>query len=342
MNIECPYCQAATELERSITHSIELQACSNCLNPYAVSVASGNPEASMLPGVNDVRMGARPDSLAGQLLACIPAALDSLPVLPAISQKVLELVDDPESSMNDLAELIREDTVMSTKVLTVSNSALFGGLSEITELGNACARLGMQTVSGIVQTIANENLYKTKDPTAQALMEKLWHHAVATAYLSHEIALLMSLPNAGVYHLAGLVHDIGKIALVDTIYGAKKGPIAELKDKPELLHEIISSYHPLVGLHIIQGWNLPPEFAVAAFYHHDPDDVPDDEWKTITHTVSLANAMAHVSDWESEYRQDTALITHPSAVYFSLTDIKLATMRVDLDEKMESLLSALA
>jgi len=51
--------------------------------------------------------------------------------------------------------------------------------------------------------------------------------------------------------------------------------------------------------------------------------------------------MAHVSDWGSEYTQDVALVTRPSAVYFSFTDIKLATMRVDLDEKMESLLGAL-
>jgi len=90
----------------------------------------------------------------------------------------------------------------------------------------------------------------------------------------------------------------------------------------------------------VQDWT-PADFAIAAYCHHDPDNAPHDEWKTISHTVALANSMAHVSDWGSEYTQDVALVTHPSAVYFSFTDIKLATMRVDLDEKMESLLGAL-
>jgi len=299
-------------------------------------------EPKMLSNAHDARMGAGADSLAGQVLAHIPHALESLPVLPAISQKVLKLVDDPDSSMSEFADLIREDTVMAAKVLTVSNSALYGGLSQITDLSNACARLGMRTVASIVQTVANENLYKVDNPEAQKLMEKLWHHAVATAYLSHEIALLLSVPNAGIYHLAGLIHDIGKIALVDIIYSAEDGSLAELKDKPEIVHEIMSNYHALIGLHIVQDWNLPPDFAIAAYCHHNPDDALHDEWKSIAHTVALANSMAHVSDWGSDYDQDVALITHPSAVYFSFTDIKLATMRVDLDEKMESLLGALA
>ena len=341
MNTTCPYCQSVMELQRNITHTIELHACTSCLNPYAVSPGSNSIQSNMLEGVHDVRQGARPDSLAGQVLEQIHEALKALPVLPAVSQKVLEMVDNPNSSMNDLADLIREDTVMSAKVLNVSNSALYGGLSEITDLGNACTRLGIKSVASIVQTIANENLYKVDDPAAKKIMERLWHHAVATAHISNEISVLMATPNVGTYHLAGLIHDIGKIALVDIIYSAADGPIADLKNNPDIFHEIMSNYHALLGLHIVQQWNLPPEFAIAAFYHHDPNAAETEEWKSIAHTVSLANAIAHISGWGSEYKQDVALITHPSAMYFSLSDVKLAVLRVDLDEKMESMLGAL-
>ncbi len=341
MNIACPHCQETITLERTVNHDTELSACRGCFNPYIIKKSNSGMETIPVPGVSDFRIGATAESLAGQVMDKLAGSLDKLPVLPAIAQRVLEVTQDEDSSMQDLALVIEEDTVMSAKVLTVSNSALYGGLTQITDLSGACTRLGMNTVSGIVQTVANENLYTSDNPDALEAMQKLWHHAVATSYLSNEIAKLISSPFAGTLHLAGLVHDIGKIALIDIIYKAKDGPLLELQSKPELFQEIISRYHTIFGLHIVLQWNLPPELAMAVYYHHNPEQAPSENWKSIAHTVALANATAHVSGWGSEYTKDVSLMTFPSAAHFSIADIKLATMRVDLDDKMESLLGAL-
>ena len=341
MNIACPHCTESITLVRNVTHQTELSACRQCFNPFLIQSLDTGLETVIVPGVPDFRIGASPESLAGQIMREIGGALDTLPVLPDIAHRVLEVTGDPNSSMQDLAAVIEEDTVMTAKVLTVSNSALYGGLNQITDLSGACTRLGVNTVSSIVQTVANENLYKVENAEAYAAMQKLWHHAVATSYLCNEIAKLISSPHAGTLHLAGLVHDIGKIALIDIIFKATEGPLVELQSKPELFQEILSRYHTLFGLHIILQWNLPPELAMAVYYHHKPGQAPNENWKSIAHTVALANAVAHVSGFGSEHEVDISLISFPSSAYFSLTDIKLATLRVDLDEKMESLLGAL-
>jgi len=170
-------------------------------------------------------------------------------------------------------------------------------------------------------------------------MKALWRHSVATAHAASELARMLSLPRSERLFLAGLIHDIGKLAIIQLISTAKSGPLAGLRESPALCEEVIENFHMLSGLLIVQRWDLPPEFAITTFCHHDPSLCPDASHTAAVHAICLADAVARAEGYSTV--QETApvyLTALPSSQYLNMTDIKLAGLRVDLADKVEVLL----
>ena len=336
MSLVCPFCNADPAPDVPVSGSYVLLGCVRCYNPLIACLEVEGHKARALPGANDVRAMAPKGSIGGTIFAELPDVLDRLPVLPAISIKVLALVDDAQSSMPGLAKLIREDSVIAAQILKIANSAFYGGLSEITELDVACARLGMRTISNAVNTVATANLFESKDPGITRLLERLRTHSIVTAFAANELANLLSEPKPESLYFAGLFHDVGKIALLDIIAKSTADTVDQLRQSPGLVHEVLHNYHQLVGLHTIGRWNLPHDFGVTTYFHNNPEAVHVDAWRRRTHIVALANVIAHVSGFGLEEESaELSLLGHPSAAFLNMTDIKLANLRVDLEEKFE-------
>ncbi len=334
----CPFCsheisQASDPGEKAIIY-----ACTACKNPMVLRWEAGGIQGNPLERTKDIRQLAPPGSIGGEILAKMPEAIEKLPVLPQVAQRVLSMVADPEATMTDVAVLIRQDPIIALKVMQLANSPIYGGLHEIKDLSAACARLGMKNISNAVQTIANSNLYVTGDKRLQAFMMKLWRHSVATAHCANELASILSMPGGESVFLAGLIHDVGKVLLLDIVAEAMSGAVSELRKSPQIFAEVVTSFHMLVGLHVVQHWNMPPEFSATTYCHHDPALTPNEDLLAMTHVVALADTIAKAEGFGIGYREDLFLVTHPSARYLNLTDIKIAALRVDLADTLEKLL----
>ena len=342
MSVPCLYCEAELNPVPPPEGEAHLLACVVCMNPLAVEYTQTGPALRLLPHEQDLRSLLPPESLGGRLLAGMRERLDELPILPEVSQRVLNLLDDSNSSMKDLANIIREDAVIAANVLKVSNSAAYGGLDTVSELDAACTRLGLNSISNIVQTLAGGKLFHSDHPEIDRLMKKLWRHSVATALSANELAGVLALPRKDAIYLQGLFHDIGKVAVLDLIGSNVNGLHDELSDSPQLMHEILDRYHSLVGLHVMQRWNFAPRFLISTYFHATPDRVPCDSWLRPTHVVSLANKFAYLAGFGfRELKDELVLLDDPSTVHLKLTDIKLAGLRADLEGRLESFVGAL-
>lgn len=335
---QCPFCSEPIAFWFKPVRERLLGACGHCMNPLLLTYDGVVWKESFLKGAQDVRTIASEGSIGGELLKLAPGAIEHLPVLPEIAQRILSMVHDPDVSIQDLVEVIDQDQVVALKILRLANSATYGGLVEIKRLDAACARLGMRNVASAVQAIANGKLYVTKEPRYKALMHDLWRHSLAAAHAASEIGVLLAEPRSEVLFVAGLVHDVGKVLLLDLVASAasaarKNKAIETLRQSNELLDEFLGDYHRLLGLHIALRWNLPPEFAIAAFCHNRLESVPDDAWLPLVHIISLASAIANVSGFGGQ-QSDISLLSHPSAKALGLNDLKLASLRVDLEEKL--------
>lgn len=335
---QCPLCQAPLPGDATTGGATGLAACDTCFNPLLVEWQGGNAVAAALPKSPDIRRIAPPGSIGADLLSQTGANMEELPILPEISQRILKLLRDPEFNIMQLASLIKEDPVIAIAVMKQANSAAFGGLHEITDLHAACSRLGIRTIANTVQLVANRNLFITGNAVLKKSMERLWRHSVATAHCANEIARLTMVPNQESIFLAGLVHDIGKIILLELVASPRSTMVRGLQGNPQLLAEILQNLHPLLGLLICQAWNLPPAFRAAVYFHHDPAACPVQEWTQAVHIVALANTLAKVEGYGMyEGAAEAFLASHPSSIVLGLSDIKLATLRVDLHDTLEAL-----
>ena len=336
--IQCPYC--ATDLPDTSLPSEDavLYACPACFNACVVRREGGQICTAVLEGATDVRAIATPGSIGGELLSILAQSVDDLPVLPEVSHHIISMLRNPDSSMADLAELISRDPVVAAKILRVANSAMYGGLHEIVDIKAACARLGTRTVANVVQALSSGAFYTDEGAIFPDLMRRLWRHAVATAHCASEIAVLVAEPRPETLFVAGLIHCIGQVVLLDAISRSDSPVVAPFKESLELVGEVLDSYHPLVGLHVVQQWHLPPEFGVLVMCHRDPRLSPAKSWESKVHILCLAAAVATASGYGTSDGSDVTLLGHPSAQSFGLTDVKLASLRVDLEDRVEPLL----
>jgi HD-like signal output (HDOD) protein len=111
----------------------------------------------------------------------------SLPTLPTVVQDVQKAIDNPVSTTDDVAKLIETDSVISLRLISIANSAVYRGADKIQNVKQAVPRLGLKQTKSVVVAIANKGIYKTDNIEFKAILEKMWLHALACAYASRMI-----------------------------------------------------------------------------------------------------------------------------------------------------------
>ncbi len=235
----------------------------------------------------------------------------NLPPLPEILFGLQKLMDDPDCEVEDVYRLMKTDPVLSGRLITLANSALFGsGRDETRNLEDAVVRLGMHQVIDLVYAL---ELPKTFNKSKAFDQIEFWKHSMAVAFISRSLAKkkLSDFDDIESSFLAGLMHDVG-IMVLDNVIPRDYFNFLTLKDlsssdKPlELLEEEeFEIAHPEVGAEFMsKWWSLSPKVASAALAHHGKGPVKG-EPLTLNHIVSTANRLANMNG-----------ITHPVATAF--------------------------
>lgn len=339
--ITCPFCQSELNLTENQSHADQLVACDHCLNGAITKDSGGRIEATRIQNVELISELAPDGSVMGGVLGRLGDSIAELPMLPEVPRRILYMIHDPLTSMNDLAEIINEDPAISLRVMRISNSALYAGTHEIKDLHVACARLGMRTVANVVNAAANGNLYRGSKREYRSLMERLWSHAVVTAHCADKLATLIPKEEHRSAFVAGLVHDIGKLVLLDTITTRYKGNIGRLRDSTELLVKVLDRFHAIVGLHVVQYWKMPPEFAMTTYFADRPQFVPIQRWSSLAHIVSLASAMADACGSGVASEEPPPIAGHPSIEALGTTDEDAQKLVDEITEERESIFDVL-
>jgi putative nucleotidyltransferase with HDIG domain len=207
-------------------------------------------------------------SLAGS--AGKPWALISLPPFPAVAARVLQLLSQDGTGLKELADIIRADIAFSAEVLTLANSALFATASEIRTVLQATVLLGLNRVKAIAMTVGLRS-YLTDSMKIPALLA-CWRHSLACAILCEDLATAAFMERDAAY-LAGLLHDVGRLALsvVEPIkYGNILQTSASIPDVRARERELFGADHCEAGKWMAEQWKLPRHFAEVTARHHDP------------------------------------------------------------------------
>lgn len=194
-----------------------------------------------------------------------------LPAMPQILLKLIELCESDEAGMSELAKLIANDAGMTAKVLGVANSAAYHRGGNKVGLVQALNVLGSELIKTLV---ISESVYQTFNgfPHASGLdLRGFWKHSLTVAVLAREIAKAMNYAQPEEAYLAGLLHDVGQLALLaaapnDYVH------MFMLPDKADLCvleQNALHISHAEAGAWLIERWNLDSFMADSILYHHE-------------------------------------------------------------------------
>jgi len=320
-----------------------LWVCKECNNPLWIQVQGTTNIVSPFNNYTDVRSVLQPNSIGAKIFEHLPEYIEKIPVIPRIGKQLLDAIQKPDVSLSELVSIVKKDPSLSMAILKMANSAYYAGLQEVKDLLTACSRLGLQVLTNTAQVYASQKVFQSSNPGLNKQFQKLWKHSIATAHTSYELALLVAEPHPEIMFLAGLLHDVGHIVLLQILNDVKSPTFSQLISSPQLTQEVLMQFHPLVSLYVLQKWDIPDEFAVLAFSHHDTSLNPIEELRTQSHILCLSNLIVSRENYNFfPQTENIVFLQHPSTQFLNLNDLKIATLRVDLVDKLESYFSSIS
>ena len=195
-------------------------------------------------------------SLSTQIGTELASGQITFPTFLEASLRIKRCADDPDVSLNDIANLIKAEPVLSARVIRMANSALLNpGGRAITAIGPAVVRIGLLPVRTLAFVVAAQQLENDlRSPTLQQLASALWVHSVDVATRAHVLARHFKLCAPDKAMLVGMLHSVGEFYLL-----ARVARFPELAADTARLKDFIATWREPVGAAVLEAFELPRE-----------------------------------------------------------------------------------
>lgn len=233
-------------------------------------------------------------TLPSDRLQSLVARLDRLPSLPPHCQQILRLLRQPESNLQDVAEIIARDVAMTAGILKVVNSAFFGLARQVSNTFQAVEILGVETVKTLALTV---KLFESTGCAGREGIDlaALQRHSYQTAAVARAIAFGEGVEGGLVEEVlaVGLLHDVGKLVLAIGLTNEYSAVVRACHggDRPlcEVELDLLGATHADVGAYLLGLWGLPSRLVEAVRFHHRPRESSVQGFSALT--------VVHVADW---------------------------------------------
>lgn len=206
----------------------------------------------------------------------LPDAL-VIPTMPAIVQRITTLLQDPDVGLRDIALVVTEDAPLAAKVLKIANSTYYGLREPCMSAQAATAVLGVRVLRNVVMQASV--IAQFDHLAAQGIdLNEMWEHSIVTAqscaFLVRRAKLKFEFTSEDAY-ACGLLHDLGKVVLLDNLKHEYVAICARARSSnvPTFVAEraALGYDHADVGGRIAQRWGLPSAVVRAVSFHHGPE-----------------------------------------------------------------------
>lgn len=252
--------------------------------------------------------------------------IDSLPTLPIIATQIMECLNHPNSSVQDVAEIILKDQSLSAKILKLVNSAFYGFPKRIGTISHAIAILGFETVRGLVLGVCILDTFRVQEFD----LLDFWGHSIRTASLMSYLSEQWGFPRKDEAFTVGLIHDVGKLIFMLQKPEAYHQVMA-VDHERQLIQEfqIMGINHADVGAKVAEVWNFPPDYVEAIKYHHQKPSLPLETNNGLREMLYFANSLDPIIEAETKLSpEQEQLLQH---LGLDLGDIKKYMMSIQQD-----------
>ncbi len=233
-------------------------------------------------------------------LTDIQEKVKDLPSLPTVVMRLSQLIADPMSSTQQVQDLMSQDQAITAKVLALANSAYYAIPGGVSTLQRAIAYLGFDTVHQLVLAASVFKALKV-DKMSSFRFNDFWRHGMGVAVASEVIAKELHLHNPSEVFTCGLLHDMGKLAILkidqDYLEQLCETAIRNKQTFYEAEQDAGILKHTKVGFILAEHWKLPRSIQNCILYHHERNMVArqklGDEMNQYIDIVMIANLLIH-------------------------------------------------
>lgn len=237
--------------------------------------------------------------------------INELPQFPENITRLTNLLNNPDSTMSEIATQISNDVALTGELLKEVNSAAFALSKQCVNITDAVKYMGIRGIRNILYTIGTMNAFAKIGTNT----EQLWIHSYRVAFYSYNLARNFCGGERRIIedsYVCGLMHDMGKVVFQTAhpeFLNSVKSICEEKGVKSELFEKVLAGInHSEVGARIACKWNFPQTIVDVVRYHHSPDEAPE-ETRKLAYIIYIADLMTHYQDTEVDYYQiDPAIL----------------------------------
>jgi putative nucleotidyltransferase with HDIG domain len=207
-------------------------------------------------------------------VARIISELDTLKPVSHVATRLMQLIEDPDTSGADLAAVIQYDPSMTANVLRLCNSVAMGGVRKVTDVKQAVNLLGIEKLISLVILADSAQNFRSGQSGYDLGYGELWRYSVSAAIIARELAEKKDAKDVSLVFTSALIKDIGKVILHTYISEA----FDQIRDQMfragksflEAEKQVLGIDHAELGALAMEKWGFDPQMVDIIRHHHNP------------------------------------------------------------------------
>lgn len=215
--------------------------------------------------------------IKAEILKMVQKKESDLPTLPVVVDRIISVASDPNTTTEELAEVISYDQGMTNKLLKLANSVYYAQKTKVETIKRAITVIGFDEIIGIA--LGMGILSSFTDKSGMSLdMKALWIHGIGVATVAKDLARRTNPTIANKIFIPALLHDMGKV--IFSVYFKdeyrKVRQLAMEKKRPLYFAEsaVFKIDHATLSALLMKRWNFPQSIMIPCRFHHSPDSTP--------------------------------------------------------------------
>lgn len=256
----------------------------------SVSYRFNNGGPNIYKSVNLAKDDNLPQNLRSDIGEKVKSVEIKLPELSSIVAELNEIVADPLSSANDVAEVVNKSPSLTVLLLKIANSAFYGFPSKIDTISRAVTLIGSKQIASLALGVSIMNSFKDI-PKTIVDMESFLKHSLACGLISRILSAHMNIGQTEQMFVSGLLHDIGRLILYKYFPDESKIIFKLASERDKSLYTVERSHigfsHARIGKNLLKAWKLPIAIENNVVFHHRPSEAPDQKKATTIHLADI-------------------------------------------------------